>query len=306
MNSHKTLASSMNRQEVEGAAPYQILGSVAADDLDGNRLRAQDAYFPAKFEDNRDIEKESKIALKTQLDQNTWGTRTLDNDTVDYLYDKAKQQEMRQFDAWYANVFDHRDPAQLKLSREINPGWFDRRVKAVEQSLDFQKKIAKMQLLGIRNQEDVLTAYAFATGRVDPSLYATNFMNPAAQVEAVRQKQYISGMFAPRLFDAYRQIPSQIVNTGPLNQRTGAGGAAVPAISGNAFALSLEELTNRMTGTGNQNIAPGFLNNTADQNFFGAANRAATQPSVYARRAAAPAPAPVNPGTGAAQRPGGT
>jgi hypothetical protein len=218
MNSHKSLGSQMSRKEVEGSAPVQTLGHIDPNQLDTVQLRAQDAYYPAKFEDNRDIDKESKMALKLSLNQDTWGQRNLDEGTVDYLYDKAKQQEMRNFDAWYATIFDHRDPAQLKLSREINPGWFDRRVKAIDESLDFQKKIARMNLMGIRNQEDVLTAYAIATGRIEPALYNTNFMQPTQQDQELRDRQYVKGMFAPRLFDDYIKPAQQLASaTDPLN-----------------------------------------------------------------------------------------
>lgn len=215
MDTHNQLNRAMNTLEEEGTAPIQTLGHTTAAMLPNTR--DVDRLYPAKFQDTRDQEKESKMALKLQLPQNVFGTRTLEADTVDYMYDKAKQQEMRNFDAWYATIFDHNDPAQLKLSREINPGWFQRRISAIDQSLEFQKKIAKMNLMGIRNQEDVLTAYAIATGRVEPALYQTNFMRPEPQTDAVRTRQYIKGMFAPRLFDQYATAPLRIKSaTQPL------------------------------------------------------------------------------------------
>ncbi len=199
-------------------APIQTLAHVSEDLIP----RDVDRLFPAEFERNRESEKEGKMMLKYNLPSEKFGQKFLEKEDVDYIYEKGKEQEMFTFDAWYASLFDHSDPAQLELSRRINPGWFDRRMRAIDKSLDMQRRIAKIKLFGVQDKEDVMTTYAISTGRINPALYMTNFINPQAPDAAAVQDQYQRGTFAPREFSDYIMPAAQPVGPAMPLDYTGA------------------------------------------------------------------------------------
>ena len=235
----------MRQKEDEGMAPIQSLANMSQDMVP----REVDRLFPAEFERNRDSVKEGKMQLKFTLPEQ-FGQKFLEKDDIDYIYEKGQEQEMFQFDAWYAALFDHSDPAQLELSRRINPSWFERRMKAVDKSLEMQRKIAKIKLFGIQDKEDVMTTYAISTGRINPSLYMTNFMDPPQPHPAVLNQQYQQGTFAPRSYDHYLiPVPQP---AGPANPLDYTGAAAHIGVGTDQY-----QLTQMMRGAVNT-PAPGF------------------------------------------------
>lgn len=235
-STNRELHSKMRAKDDEGMAPFQSLAFVDPDLIP----REVDRLYPAEFERNRDAEKEGKMQLKYQLPAE-FGQKFLEKDDVDYIYEKGKEQEMFQFDAWYASLFDHSDPAQLELSRKINPSWFDRRMRAVDKSLEMQRKIAKIKLFGIQDKEDVMTTYAISTGRINPSLYMTDFMRPAPPDRVAVNEQYRRGTFAPRTADSFLQPVPQPV--GPAMPLTYTGASAHTG-----FGVPRNVLQSMMTG----------------------------------------------------------
>lgn len=255
MNHANEFHRAMIQRDEEEGAPLQPLATLAA--RDRVNLRDVDVYYPAEFDNNRDAEKEAKMVLRHSM-PGDMGMKVLKDEDVNFLYNKAKQQELINFDAWYASVFDHRDPAQLELSRRVNPGWFQRRMTAVEKSLNFQKKIAKLNLFGIQNEDDVLTSYAIASGRIEPDLYAMNFMQPAAPAAGVVNRQYRKGMFAPRVFDDFTRPVLGIASaTEPLTagEYSAGGQMAVTKDSFlNAIRGNARITTPAMGGFGTRNL----------------------------------------------------
>lgn len=201
------LQAAMRAADEEGIAPIQNLGAMDPAQVP----RPADRLYPADFTHSRDAEMEGKMQLKYSLPA-AMGQKFLTDGDVDYLYNKGKEQEMYNFDAWYATLFDHSDPAQLQMSRSINPAWFQRRMSAVDKVLDMQRRVAKMNLFGIQDKEDVMMAYAISTGRIDPKVYDHSFISPVDKGDAVRASLYKKGIFAPRTFEDFTAPASQNVS----------------------------------------------------------------------------------------------
>lgn len=199
--------------------------------------RPSDRYYPAKFDfdpsDKTDRMRELKVTAPPEF-----GMKYLDQSDLEYIDKKAQQIELEKFDRWYGTIFDHKDPAQLQLSKQIYPEWFERRLKAIDETVDFQRSMARINILGIQNKEDVLTAYAVASGRIDPEVYNIQVMNPQALSDEVVGKQYVYGFYSPyRFSDRTQDISSIAGATMPLVQ----GGTDV---KGSGYGIkSVGELT---------------------------------------------------------------
>lgn len=179
--------------------------------------RDADKNFAAKFDfdpnDQADNLRMLKMTAPTDL-----GQKFLDKDDLLYIDRKAKEAELEKFDRWYGTLFDHTDPAQLQLSKQIYPEWFERRLKAIDETVEFQKRMARMQMLGIQSKEDVLTAYAVSSGRIDTSVYNYNVMAPNKDDKRTA-KQYEYGFFHPFTAEMRTANVAQLTSaTQPLKQ----------------------------------------------------------------------------------------
>lgn len=219
----------------------------------GGKGRDADKNYAARFDFDPHDKEDRMRELKIQAPVETFGQKFLEKEDLEYIDKKAQQVELEKFDRWYGSIFDHSDPAQLQISKQIYPEWFERRLKAIDETVDFQRSMARINILGITNKEDVLTAYAVASGRIDPSVYNINVMNPGTPDPAITKKQYEYGFYSPYRFeDRTKAVIGVKSATEPLKEGDRA--------TGSGFAVkSVGDLTKLMSGTGASARKAGFL-----------------------------------------------
>lgn len=214
--------------------------------------READRNYAARFDFDPHDKQDRMRELKMQASDKVFGQKFLEKEDLEYIDKKAQQVELEKFDRWYGSIFDHSDPAQLQMSKQIYPEWFERRLKAIDETVDFQRSMARINILGITNKEDVLTAYAVASGRIDPSMYNINVMNPELN-DTRTKKQYEYGFYSPYRFeDRTKAVIGVKSATEPLKE-------GEKATSSGFAVKSVADLTKLMQGQGATNRAPGFL-----------------------------------------------
>lgn len=219
----------------------------------GGKGRDADRNYAARFDFDPHDKQDRMRELKMQANPNDFGQKFLEKEDLEYIDKKAQQVELEKFDRWYGSIFDHADPAQLQISKQIYPEWFERRLKAIDETVDFQRSMARINILGITNKEDVLTAYAVASGRIDPSVYNINVMNPGKPDAAITKKQYEYGFYSPYRFeDRTKAITGVKSATEPLKK-------GATATSSGFGVNNMKGMVDLMKGTGATTRGAGFL-----------------------------------------------
>jgi len=140
----------------------------------------QDDQFRAKYYAAKDDEKRMHIAQDWVASLNSKENATKDSDKrklnaqyipterdIDVILRKNAEKELVSLERFISEHYNLNDPNDVKTVKELWPGYFEKRLEYIEDQLEVQRKIARIKLMGIQTQEDLVFAYAIHAGLID-------------------------------------------------------------------------------------------------------------------------------------------
>lgn len=117
------------------------------------------------------------------------------NELIDYYITKKEHLEFLEWEKWVQDNYDMRDPAQVKMLKEIMPEYFDRRLDFIKKRLGLIFLMAKIDLLGPASKEDLMILYQVQKGVIDPVNLDDIFNKGTAADDAARKTKFEAGIF---------------------------------------------------------------------------------------------------------------
>lgn len=170
------------------------------------------ALQPAKYfeEDKKDEYYEAKkLVTAAAKDKDTIGLGTevlVTPEDIDYLIRQKTKSDLIDYDTWFFQTFDPKsDPNKLKLFREMNPEFFNRREQEITKQVEIAKKLAKLGMRGPRTTQEIELLYALDTGKIDAPDLDMLFPEKAvlkdkAKIEEYNKKAVTQGYWNPRQY----------------------------------------------------------------------------------------------------------
>lgn len=216
---------------------------------------------------NRPSEYDKIISIKQDLaaaaagGESPFGQITMSDRDVEWILEKRATVEERLRDEWFNELFDTRDPVQLKMARELNPSFFERQDRDFKLNMELCEKMYKINTRGLQTPDDIDFMYAVNTGQVE--LPGPNFWNPDPQGVGAEEGNFQRGLFSPGGIPTEAAKPFRRGRSGRGLFQRGTGdnhdfGARIGQMFGgpNAFA-ALQGRQNAMAaGLGNWQRAP--------------------------------------------------
>lgn len=120
----------------------------------------RDEYYETKKLLTKAIGDEALVGFGNQL--------PVTDADIKYLIDQKTKQDLWTYDKWFYETFKPgSDPNKLRLYREMNPQWFQRRETEIKREIEIAKKLAKLGMRGPRTEEEIQIMYALDTGRIE-------------------------------------------------------------------------------------------------------------------------------------------
>lgn len=172
-------------------------------DIPHRDQKASDQQFPTSGFVSRDDKKDELISAKFALQDAThpgvtpFGQLIAKDEDFQWLQRKQEQQEYANFQQWFAENFDKMSPEQKKIARELFPTFYNERLQQLDRSVELQRRIARLKLMGIQDKNDMLFQYALESGYV-PSDPLRQIMDPKAVDDTTRKARYRRGILNPR------------------------------------------------------------------------------------------------------------
>lgn len=131
---------------------------------------------------------------------------------LDYVMDKASQEEFAAYDQWISDRYDLNDMATKTWFKQIYPSYFERRKAILEEQMKDHAKYARLVMDGPESEDDLFFQWTVESGRrhiptgpfYDPFAWMRNETGPAAtindQLRNIRNYNMVSynyGMFNP-------------------------------------------------------------------------------------------------------------
>lgn len=91
---------------------------------------------------------------------------TVTDRDIDYIASKQEAQTLAQFEAWISTLYNFKDPAQVKLFKEMYPEYYKRRENVIDNIAEQQARYAKLMLTGPQNLDDAKFMYKAQIGLV--------------------------------------------------------------------------------------------------------------------------------------------
>lgn len=151
-----------------------------------------------------------------------FGALVASDSDFEWLRRKREQEAEAKFQQWFASNFDKMSPNEKKIARELFPGFYAQRMRQLAASVDLQKRIAQLKIMGIQDKDDMLLQYAMEAGYIESSPLE-NILHPeraaAAQKLAERQARYARGLLNPRRNRMYVGTQTRAENAATLTGR---------------------------------------------------------------------------------------
>lgn len=206
------------RRIEDSADPDKIImdpmkGFVARTVADGpgnqtRTLRANevDEQFPTNDLTDRDPRDEimaAKLALQTQNVPGVtpFGQLQAKDSDFEWLQRKREMEAYANFQQWFAVNFDKMSPPQKEMAKKLFPRFYQERLKQLDRTVELQRRLAKLKLLGPEDANDLMLQYAAEAGYID-SEPLNAILHPeevSAQRSALlRRTNYARGLLNPR------------------------------------------------------------------------------------------------------------
>ncbi len=179
---------------------------------------------------DRDVAMNDKLKAQTAPGVTPFGQLIASDEDFAWLRGKREAEAYANFQAWFAQNFDHMSPTEKAIARKLFPSFYEERVRHANKLIDLQRKQVELKIKGIETKEDLLFQYALESGML-PTDAVENILHPekvrAARTQAMRQAQYGRGLLNPKRLirgdfgDATRDVNAQQA----LGRNAGAFGA---------------------------------------------------------------------------------
>jgi hypothetical protein len=170
------------------------------------RSNAVDEQFPTsglQDSDPRDEIMTTKLALQNQQTPGItpFGQLQAKDSDFEWLQRKRETEAYANFQQWFAINFDKMSPPQKEMAKKLFPRFYQERLKQLDRTVELQKKLAKLKLLGPEDANDLMLQYAAEAGYIDaePLHHILHPEEAAKQQNAQRrQLMYGRGLLNPR------------------------------------------------------------------------------------------------------------
>lgn len=202
-----------------------------------------------------------------------FGQAQLTDEDIKWLQSKKEKEAYANFQQWFATNFDKMSPAEKQYAREAFPSFYQERVKQLGRSVDLQRRIAEIKLLGIRSREDMLLQWAIEAGYVDADPLE-NILHPeeanAVSDRKARQDRFQRGLFNPKARG--RGDWGMFLRQGNSDDIMGQKPSAAPqmGVGGNPFTVFGNISADDESNAGTAQLFKGIL--TGDNGFLNAIN----------------------------------
>lgn len=165
-----------------------------------------DEQFPTDaltHEDPRDALMEMKQGLQTdgQPGVTPLGIMQAKDSDFEYLLEKEMLALEADFQQWFAAYFDKASPEEKAWAREAFPRFYAQRLALLKKDISQMEKLAELNLMGIRTEEDLYLAFAKERGLIQTDRLE-NLMHPelasATQAVNYRNSRYVRGLLSAR------------------------------------------------------------------------------------------------------------
>lgn len=179
----------------------------AQEDFEAQPIRTGiDEQFPTDaltHEDPRDALMEMKQGLQTagKPGVTPLGVMQAKDSDFEYLLEKEMLGLEADFQQWFAAYFDKASPEEKAWAREAFPRFYQQRLALLEKDIQQTKRLAELNLMGIRSEEDLYLTFAKEKGFINTDRL-DNLMHPeaaaAAQSKNNRDAKYVRGLLSAR------------------------------------------------------------------------------------------------------------
>lgn len=199
---------------------------------------AKAQMFPAKFSARDPMD--DTIRIRQQLmdpatGQTPFGQAVFDDSMANYVLRKEKAIEAANFDAWFGKNFNLNDLASRKWAQQAYPEYFEKRIQQMTERADLALRIKKMELMGPKDEEDLIIQFGLNTGRIllEPGWDTIGYQPDQSKEDQLGSTQLLRGLVRlPRFFSNAQRTTRGYIN----DQRTG------DAFSSNLGALSFPNM----------------------------------------------------------------
>lgn len=173
---------------------------------------AVDEQFPTAALQHKEKDDAMRFAkLQLQDEENPgmtpFGMLIAKDEDFKWLQRLREKEAEANFQQWFATNFDKMSPEQKQMARDLYPDFYQQRLKLLSKDLDLIKRIAALNVHGIRNAEDLKLQYAIEAGYIEMERLE-NIMHPEkailAQQRAGAQAKFVRGLFNPK------RLPRQV------------------------------------------------------------------------------------------------
>jgi hypothetical protein len=165
--------------------------------------------FPADFSRKGDPVQDTRMQMKLELQKNPttapgqtmFGSLTASDSDFEWLKQLREHEAEVNYDQWFAQWFDKAAPAQKEIALKLDPGFYERRAKLLDQDLALAKRLVHIKVFGQQSRDDVILEYACQAGFVDADRIE-NLLHPErqllAQQKIANQQRFARGLLNPR------------------------------------------------------------------------------------------------------------
>lgn len=230
---------------VDGTNDRTLPGRTTSQTLEQTALRqpgAVDEQFPTTAltkKDARDVMMTDKLALADEEGITPFGQLIATDEDFAWLRGKREKEEEANFQQWFALNYDHMNPEGKAIARDLWPDFYAQRDQTLDETVELQRRIAKMKLHGIRTVKDLFLQYAIESGYIqaDPLEHVIHPEKAAAaKNRATRQERYGRGLFNPRRLPTKSDgIQTRAENAQMIMQRGAGDSTLAPAFAGTEY-----------------------------------------------------------------------
>jgi hypothetical protein len=143
----------------------------------------------------------TKLQIQDQTGQTgvtPFGVLEAKDEDFKRLQDRQALMEEANFQAWFAKFFDYASPAQKKRAKELYPQYYAQRKALLKRQSENLYRYARLKLMGVEDEDDLRTAYAAETGRLDIGPL-THLLHPEQneRAQGMQERKFARGMWNP-------------------------------------------------------------------------------------------------------------
>lgn len=119
----------------------------------------------------------------------------------EWLRKKREAEAYANFQTWFAQNFDKMSPPQKEMAKKLFPRFYQERLQQLDRTIELQRKLAKLKLMGPENANDLMLQYAAESGLIEADpVHAVMHPEEAEKQkkDEERKARYSRGLLNPR------------------------------------------------------------------------------------------------------------